>query len=64
MSEGTAVTEPDAGIGVAGSLESWLKGRSEPELLAARRREAWADWLAGEMPTRRSEEWRYTDISL
>jgi Fe-S cluster assembly protein SufD len=63
LSEGTAVTEPGAGIGAEGSLESWLMGRSEPELLAARRREAWAGWLAEEMPTRRSEEWRYTDIS-
>lgn len=63
MSEVTTVTESGAAIGAGGSLESWLNGRSEPELLAARRREAWADWLAEEMPTRRSEEWRYTDIS-
>jgi len=31
--------------------------------MATRRREAWADWLAEPMPTRRMEEWRYTDIS-
>ncbi len=63
MSEGTTITEPYAGGGVQGSLESWLQSRAEPELLASRRREAWADWLAEPMPTRRMEEWRYTDIS-
>jgi len=46
-----------------GSLEDWLQSRVEPELLASRRREAWADWLAEPMPTRRMEQWRYTDIS-
>jgi Fe-S cluster assembly protein SufD len=45
------------------ALEDWLQSRVEPELLASHRREAWADWLAEPMPTRRMEEWRYTDIS-
>ena len=50
-------------VGALSSLEDWLQNRVEPELLASRRREAWADWLAEPMPTRRMEEWRYTDIS-
>ncbi|MCL7926200.1 MAG: Fe-S cluster assembly protein SufD [marine benthic group bacterium] len=62
MSEGTTLTEPGAEIDAGSSFERWLDGRTEPELLATRRREAWAEWLAEEMPTRRSEEWRYTDL--
>lgn len=50
-------------VGAQSALEDWLQNRVEPELLASRRREAWADWLAEPMPTRRMEEWRYTDIS-
>ena len=50
-------------VGALSSLEDWLQNRVEPELLASRRRDAWADWLAEPMPTRRMEEWRYTDIS-
>ena len=63
MSEGTTITEPGAAIEAQGSLEKWIQSRVEPELLASRRHEAWADWLAEPMPTRRMEEWRYTDIS-
>ncbi len=50
-------------VGAQSALEDWLQNRVEPELLASRRRKAWADWLAEPMPTRRMEEWRYTDIS-
>jgi Fe-S cluster assembly protein SufD len=63
LSEVTTITEPGAAIDAQGSLERWIQSRAEPELLASRRREGWADWLAEPMPTRRMEEWRYTDIS-
>lgn len=63
MSEGTTITEPGAATDAQGWLEKWVQTRAEPELLAARRREAWADWLSEPLPTRRMEEWRYTDIS-
>lgn len=63
MSEGTTITEPRAEAGARGSFESWIGSRVEPALLAARRQDAWAEWLAEPMPTRRMEEWRYTDIS-
>lgn len=44
------------------SLAGWVRERREPELIAGRRRAAWAEYLAEPMPTRKSEEWRYTDL--
>ncbi len=34
-----------------------------PELLAERRKAAWEEYQSLPMPTRKSEEWRYTDLS-
>ncbi len=62
MSDAMTITEPGADTAARSSLESWMRDRVEPELLAAHRREAWTTWLAEPMPTRRMEEWRYTDI--
>ncbi len=58
------MTEPEApATTAAGALEAWVLQREEPELLASRRGAAWADYISEPMPTRRSEEWRYTDLS-
>jgi len=59
------MTEP--GPAPAGTVEDvlggWVRERRDPELIAARRRTAWAEYLSEPMPSRKSEEWRYTDLS-
>ena len=49
------------------SEEAWFEEALEriraPEALGDRRRRAWARYRELAMPTKRSEEWRYTDIS-
>lgn len=58
------MTEPGAAPAgtVEDALAGWVRSRREPELIADRRRAAWAEYVAEPMPTRRSEEWRYTDL--
>ena len=58
------MTEP--GTAPAGTVEDllagWMRDLQEPEMIAARRRAAREEYLAEPMPTRKSEEWRYTDL--
>ncbi|MDE0032031.1 MAG: Fe-S cluster assembly protein SufD [Deltaproteobacteria bacterium] len=61
MSQAAAVRKPSRpGIGRAAVAEA---GATDPPWLRARRDEAWATYQATPMPTTRSEEWRYTDLS-
>ena len=48
---------------MATSLEGYLERPGESEELTARRREAWRAYGDLPMPTRKTEEWRYTDVS-
>jgi len=54
---GTAV-EP-----IARGLATYVRAVNEPSLLSRLRREAWKTFVDTPMPTRKSEEWRYTDLS-
>ncbi len=61
MSQAAAVRKPSRpGIGPAAVAEA---GATDPPWLRARRDEAWATCQATPMPSTRSEEWRYTDLS-
>ncbi|MCL7970900.1 MAG: Fe-S cluster assembly protein SufD [marine benthic group bacterium] len=53
--------ESDAAI--ARGLASYVRGVHEPSLLAELRREGWKTYVETPMPSRKSEEWRYTDLS-
>jgi Fe-S cluster assembly protein SufD len=44
-------------------FERFANGLDEPDFLVARRRAAWARCAQLPMPTRKTEEWRYTDVS-
>jgi Fe-S cluster assembly protein SufD len=44
-------------------IEAFLESLDEPEALLRRRREAWVRYAELPMPTRKAEEWRYTDLS-
>ena len=44
-------------------FERFASGLDEPDFLVAKRREAWARCAQLPMPTRKTEEWRYTDVS-
>lgn len=52
----------DAGTDDA-RFEELLQKLQEPDFMLERRREAWKRYRELPMPTRKSEEWRYTDIS-
>ena len=45
------------------TVEAIVAERSEPEWMAARRRQAWEVYRETPMPTTRTEEWRYTDLA-
>ena len=40
-----------------------ITGLNEPEMLRYARQQAWERFQELPMPTRKSEEWRYTDLS-
>lgn len=66
MAEATTMAETDVQAGAPTStnpLGAFVNGIKEHQLLAARRRQAWTTYETTPMPTRRSEEWRYTDIT-
>lgn len=67
MSDTTTMTARRAAEAPPAAPEAWLEeflaGLDEPEILARRRREAWERYRELPLPTRKSEEWRYTDIS-
>ena len=69
MAEGTitsdmsAETESTARTPIARGLASYVRGVHEPSLLSELRRKAWKTYVETPMPTRKSEEWRYTDLS-
>ncbi len=70
MGDGTTTVRADAPPEAGAEAETgtaWFEdflGRlDEPEALTRRRREAWERYRALPMPTRKSEEWRYTDLS-
>ncbi len=45
------------------TVEAIVGERGEPEWMAERRRRAWEVYQETPMPTTRTEEWRYTDLS-
>jgi Fe-S cluster assembly protein SufD len=60
----TARAAGDAEAGVAGSrLADFLETLEESGSMARARRDAWERYAELPMPTRKSEEWRYTDLS-
>ncbi len=67
MSDAATTLEADRAEVVASDADAWfedlLDGLEEPEALLARRRQAWKRYASLPMPTTKSEEWRYTDIS-
>jgi Fe-S cluster assembly protein SufD len=52
-----------AGGTIARGLSSYVRAVHEPPLLTGLRREGWKAYVETPMPTRKSEEWRYTDLS-
>ena len=70
MAEGTVTSDmkPDtrksaAVESIARGLATYVRGVHEPSLLGRLRREGWTTYVETPMPTRKSEEWRYTDIT-
>src|SRR2546421_9312765 len=62
MSSASSTTLPTTGGFTHETLETFLKGRDEPDWLIERRKEAFAVFRATPWPTLRDEEWRRTDI--
>jgi Fe-S cluster assembly protein SufD len=61
LAEGTVTSEqPETQI--ARGLASYVRGVHEPSLLGELRREGWKTYVETPMPSRKSEEWRYTDL--
>ena len=58
----TDTTEP-AVESIARGLATYVRAVHEPSLLARLRRDGWKTVVETPMPTRKSEEWRYTDLS-
>ena len=57
-----AVAEPPAPAGAADDrFETFREQLVEPDLLAELRTGAWERFQAAPFPTKKSEEWRYTD---
>jgi Fe-S cluster assembly protein SufD len=48
---------------IARGLAAYVRSVAEPSMLAGLRRDGWKTYIDTPMPSRRSEEWRYTDIS-
>jgi Fe-S cluster assembly protein SufD len=63
VSDTTAVAVVETGPFTADQVEILSAQRVEPEWLRERRRKAYEEWSTTPMPTRREEEWRYTDIA-
>ena len=67
MGNGTITAEIEAGEGVqladARGAFAAIEGVEEHAVLRSHRRRAWERYQQLPMPTRKSEEWRYTDIS-
>lgn len=68
MAEGTVTSEQQeatsdaADAQIARGLASYVRGVHEPSLLGELRREGWKTYVETPMPSRKSEEWRYTDL--
>ena len=58
MTAGPAESTP-----AAAGFEAFRNGVTEPAMLADAREAAWARYVALPWPTRKSEEWRYTDLT-
>ena len=52
-----------SGATIARGLASYVRGVHEPSLLSRLRRDGWKTYVETPMPSRKSEEWRYTDLS-
>lgn len=66
MADATTTAEADVPAVAQGhpsALSAFVKSKKGPRSLRDRRRQAWKTYESTPMPTRRSEEWRYTDIS-
>ena len=69
MAEGTVTsdmstdTDHAAVEPIARGLATYVRAVHEPSLLSRLRREGWKTFVETPMPTRKSEEWRYTDLS-
>jgi Fe-S cluster assembly protein SufD len=58
-----AAVGQESDVAIARGLASYVRGVHEPSLLAELRREGWKTYVETPMPSRKSEEWRYTDLS-
>lgn len=56
-----AVAEPPAAAAAADRFEAFREHLVEPDLLVTLREAAWERFQAAPFPTKKSEEWRYTD---
>ncbi|MBT8462224.1 MAG: Fe-S cluster assembly protein SufD [Gemmatimonadetes bacterium] len=69
MAEGTVTSDVSTDTGgpavdsIARGLATYVRAVHEPSLLGRLRREAWKVFVDTPMPTRKSEEWRYTDLA-
>jgi len=69
LAEGTVTSDMSTDTGqaavgaIARGLATYVRAVNEPSLLTRLRREGWKTFVETPMPTRKSEEWRYTDIS-
>lgn len=69
MAEGTVTSDVSMDTGepavesIARGLATYVRAVHEPSLLGRLRRDAWKVFVETPMPTRKSEEWRYTDLS-
>ena len=70
MPEGTVTSDMEQGAkkpaaveSIARGLATYVRGVHEPSLLGRLRREGWKTYVETPMPTRKSEEWRYTNLA-
>ncbi len=70
MAEGTMTSDtktdtdsPVATESIARGLATYVRGVHEPSMLTRLRGDGWKTYVETPMPTRKSEEWRYTDLS-
>ncbi len=67
MADGVTTARAAGDVKAAGTegdrFQSILEALDEPRTLVERRRAAWERYAELPMPTRKSEEWRYTDLS-
>jgi len=62
-SDMSAEPKPSGGAPIARGLARYVRAVHEPSMLTDLRLAAWKAYVETPMPTRKTEEWRYTDLS-